>query len=391
MMKHVLCLALSTLLLALCMPVTAQQPHIPRIGYLAAHPADRELQPFFLQGLHALGYTEGHNILIEQRQAAFGEQDKIRALAAELVRLQVDVIVVSAGANDMQVAREAVTTIPFVFIESPDPVGLGLVESLARPGGNATGQSAFHSPLAAKRLELLKEVAPAATRIAFVWLAGSLAASRQWQDLQAAAPGVGVTLLPFEVAGSDDVDRALTAVAQAGVEALYVHPTVTSIPYGRSRVLAFAVQHRLPAMYHLWQVVEAGGLMSYGASFPALWQRAATYVDKILKGTKPAELPVEQPMKFELVLNLRTAAQMGLTIPRQSDSGVGGHVPWVSGQNRGANSKAPCIFLTQIALNNALEPTPYSLRSFLASAFGRGSPPVFGVRDLQFTIREIKA
>jgi putative ABC transport system substrate-binding protein len=316
MMKYALGWALSALLVALSVPAAAQQSqHIPRIGYLTARPDDRELQPFFLHGLQELGYTEGKNIVIERRQVAFGQSDRIRELAAELVRLQVDVIVVGAGANDMQAAKEAVTTIPFVFIESPDPVGLGLVESLARPGGNATGQSAFHSPLAAKRLELLKEVVPAASRIAFLWLAGSITARLQLQDLQAAAPGLGVTLLPFEVAGPDDVDRALTAMAQAHVEALYIHPTVTSTPHDRSRIVEFAVQRRLPAIYHLWQVVETGGLMSYGASFPDLWRRAATYVDKILKGARPAEIPVEQPMKFELVLNLHTARQMGLTIP----------------------------------------------------------------------------
>ena len=314
-MEHVLGWALSALLVALSVPAAAQPQHIPRIGYLAAHSHDQELRPFFLHGLRELGYTEGKNIIIELRQAAFGQQDKIRALAAELVRLKVDVIVASAGANDMQVAKEAVTTIPFVFIESPDPVGLGLVESLARPGGNATGLSAFHSPLAAKRLELLKEVVPAASRIAFLWLAGSLTAPHQLQDIQAAAPGLGVTLLPFAVDGPDDVDRALTAMAQAQVEALYVHPTVTSTAHGRSRIVEFAVQRRLPAIYHLWQVVEAGGLMSYGTHFPDLWRRAATYVDKILRGTRPADLPVEQPMKFELVINLHTAQQMGLTIP----------------------------------------------------------------------------
>lgn len=316
MTKHVLRLVLSAMLLALSEPAAAQPPqNIPRIGYLAAHSLDRELQPLFLQGLRALGYTEGHNIVIEQRHAEAGDQETIRALAAELVRLKVDVIVVSAGANDTQVARAAITTTPFVFIQHPDPVGLGLVESLARPGGNATGQSNFHGPLAAKRLELLKEVVPAAARIAFLWMPESLAAARQWQDLQAAAPGLGVTLLPFEVAGPDDVDRALTAMAQAHVEALVVHPTVTNTPHGTSQVLAFAVQRRLPAMYHLWQVVEAGGLMSYGASLPDLWRRAAYYVDRILRGTKPAELPVEQPMKFELVINLHTAQQMGLSIP----------------------------------------------------------------------------
>jgi putative ABC transport system substrate-binding protein len=158
------------------------------------------------------------------------------------------------------------------------------VESLARPGGNATGLSDFHGPLGAKRLELLKEVVPAASRIAFLWMSGSITAPLQLQESQAAAPGLGVTLLPFAV----DI---------------------------RSRILEFAVQRRLPAIYTLGHVVEAGGLMSYGASFPDMWRRTATYVHKILQGTKPADLPVEQPMKFELVLNLHTARQMGLTIP----------------------------------------------------------------------------
>jgi putative ABC transport system substrate-binding protein len=189
------------------------------------------------------------------------------------------------------------------------------VESLARPGGNATGQSNFHGPLAGKRLELLKEVVPAASRIAFLWMAGSVTAPLQLQDIQAAAPGLGVTLLSSAVDGPDDTDCALTALAQAGVEALVVHPTVTSTPHERSRVLEFAVQHRLPAIYWVGRDVEAGGLMSYGASFPDLWRRAATYVHKILQGTKPADLPVEQPMKFELVINLHTAQQMGLTMP----------------------------------------------------------------------------
>ncbi|MGH8069157.1 MAG: ABC transporter substrate-binding protein, partial [Candidatus Entotheonellia bacterium] len=226
MTKHVLRLALSAMLLALSVSAAAQPPqHIPRIGYLAAHPLDRELQPFFLQGLRELGYTEGHNIVIEQRQAEEGEQDKIRALAAELVRLNVDVIVVSAGANDTQVAKAVITTTPFVFIQHPDPVGLGLVESLAHPGGNATGQSNLNGPLAGKRLALLKEVVPAVSRIAFLWMAGSITAPLQLQDIQAAAPGLGVTLLAFEVAGPDDVDRVFTALAQARVEALVVHPT----------------------------------------------------------------------------------------------------------------------------------------------------------------------
>jgi putative ABC transport system substrate-binding protein len=199
MTQNVLRLALSAMLVALSVPATAQPPpNIPRIGYLATHPDDMKWQPFFLHGLRALGYTEGKNIVIEQRHAVEGQHARIRELAAELVRLQVDVIVVSAGARDKQVAKEAITTIPFVFIESPDPVGLGLVESLARPGGNATGLSNFGTHLVAKRLELLKEVVPAAARIAFLWMSGSPTTPLNLQALQAAAPGLGVTLLACE-------------------------------------------------------------------------------------------------------------------------------------------------------------------------------------------------
>jgi putative ABC transport system substrate-binding protein len=318
MMQHILCLALSVMLLALSGPAAAQQSQpIPRIGYLSTRPADMEqrLLPVFLQGLRELGYTEGHNIIIEQRYApvgfsgAPGQQDRIRELVAELVRLKVDVLV--ASGPDVQ-AKAMTTTIPIVFIANADPVGLGVVESLARPGGNVTGLTDFHGPLAGKRLALLKEVVPAASRIAFLWMAGTSTAPLQWQELQAAASGLGVTLLACEIAGPDDVDRAFTALAQAGPEALVVQP---SVAYTTSRIFEFAVQHRLPAIYTLPRWVEAGGLMSYGAHFPDLWRRAAAYVDKILKGTKPADLPVEQPMKFELVLNLHTARQMGLTIP----------------------------------------------------------------------------
>ena len=313
MPQYILCFALSAILLALSMPAAAQQPQkIPRIGYIAARSADREqiLLPAFVQGLRELGYTEGNNIVIELRQAAPGQLDRLRDLAAELVRLKVDVIVVSTSSEGDLVAKDVITTVPFVFIASPDPVRLGLVESLARPGGNATGLSDFHGPLGAKRLELLKEVVPAASRIAFLWRSTSASAPLQWQDLQAAAPELGVTLLAFAVAGPDDFDRVFAAMEQERVEALVVHPSVT----GR-RVFEFAVQRRLPAIYTLGQWVEEGGLMSYGAHFPDMWRRAATYVAKILQGTKPADLPVEQPMKFELVINVHTAQQMGLTIP----------------------------------------------------------------------------
>src|SRR5262245_6124577 len=316
MTQHVRGWALSFLLVALSVPAAAQQPQsIPRVGYLSTRPAEMEqiLLPAFLHGLRELGYTEGKNIVIERRYAAAGQHDRIRKLVAEMIRLKVDVIFV-IGPDITAAVKEATTTIPIVFI-SPDPVGLGLVESLARPGGNATGLSDFHGYLGSKRLELLKEVVPAASRMAFLWMAGFSSAPLQLQELQAAAPGLGVTLLAVEVASPDEVDRALNALAQERPEALVVHPSVTVTSHGRSRVFAFALENRLPAIYTLGQWVDEGGLMSYGAHFPDLWRRAATYVHKILQGTKPADLPVEQPMKFELVLNLHTAAQMGLSIP----------------------------------------------------------------------------
>jgi putative ABC transport system substrate-binding protein len=317
MTQPILCVVLSALLMVLSMPAAAQPPHIPRIGYIAGRAPDREqvLLPAFVQGLRELGYTEGHNIVIERRQVASGQLDRLRDVAAELVRLPVDIIVVSGGVEEMQAAKEAITTIPLVFIGSGDPVGYGLVKSLARPGGNVTGLSDFGGLLVGKRLELLKEVVPAASRIAFLSMAGSPTAPLYFQALQAAAPGLGVTLLAVEVAGPDDVDRALTAMAQERPEALVVHPSTGATPDGRRRVFEFAVQNRLPTMYTHGQWVEEGGLMSYGTHFPDMWRRAAAYVEKILRGTKPADLPVEQPMKFELVINLHTAQRMGLTIP----------------------------------------------------------------------------
>ena len=318
MTQTVLRFALSAMLVALSLPAEAQQSqNIPRIGYIAARPADREqlLLPVFLQGLRELGYTEGKNIVIELRHAEVGQHDRLRELAAELVRLKVDVIVVSTSSEGHLVAKEVITTVPFVFIADPDPVRLGLVESLARPGGNATGLSDFHGPLGAKRLELLKEVVPAASRIAFLWRSASASAPLQLKDLQAAAPGVGVTLLAFEVAGPDDFDRVFTAMDKERPEALVVHSSVMGTPHGKRRLFEFAVQRRLPTIYTLSQWVEAGGLMSYGAHFPDMWRRAATYVDKILKGTKPGDLPVEQPTKFEFIINLKAAKQIGLKIP----------------------------------------------------------------------------
>jgi len=311
--KAVICL-LTTALLSTAPLVEAQQPKkVPRIGYLSARPAEMEkiLLPAFVQALRELGYAEGKNIVIEQRYAAAGQSERLRELAAELVRLKVDVIVASGSQS---VAKEATTTIPIVFVPSADPVGEGLVQSLAHPGGNLTGLSDFHGDLVGKRLELIKETVPSAARIAFLWNSASTAGPPQLKQLQTAAPALGVTLLSFEVKGPDDFDGAFAAMAKGRPRALVVHGNPLLANH-RRQIFEFVAKNRMPVIYSHEQWVTAGGLMSYGAHFPDLWRRAATYVDKILKGTKPADLPVEQPTKFELVINLKTAKQIGLTIP----------------------------------------------------------------------------
>ena len=304
------------MLFALCFPVQAQQQKkIARIGYLSERPAAQEkiLLPAFLQALRELGYTEGKDLVIEQRHMEAGQSDKLRGLAAELVRLKVDVIVASGGA-EAEAAKQTSTTIPIVFTVHADLVGTGLVDSLARPGGNVTGLSDFHGDLVAKRLELIKEVAPSASRIAFFWNSASTTGPSQLKQLQTAAPALGITLLSFEVKRPDDFERAFTAMRKERPAALVVHGNPLLATH-RSQIFEFAVKHRLPTIYTHEQWVEAGGLMSYGAHFPDLWRRAATYVDKILKGTRPADLPVEQPIKFYLVISLKAAKQIGLTIP----------------------------------------------------------------------------
>ena len=316
MRRRAVGLALSAVLFALCFPVQAQQQKkIARIGYLSERPAAQEkiLLPAFLQALRELGYTEGKDLVIEQRHMEAGQSDKLRGLAAELVRLKVDVIVASGGA-EAEAAKQTSTTIPIVFTVHADPVGTGLVDSLARPGGNVTGLSDFHGDLVAKRLELIKEVAPSASRIAFFWNSASTTGPSQLKQLQTAAPALGITLLSFEVKRPDDFERAFTAMRKERPAALVVHGNPLLATH-RSQIFEFAVKHRLPTIYTHEQWVEAGGLMSYGAHFPDLWRRAATYVDKILKGTRPADLPVEQPIKFYLVISLKAAKQIGLTIP----------------------------------------------------------------------------
>ncbi len=284
---------------------------IPRIGFLAFYSEEEhKLLANFQQGLKDLGYVEGKNIVIEVRHAE-GNRHRIPALIAELLRLKIDIIV--TGAHGARVARKVTSTIPIVMTYAANPVKAGLVASLARPGGNITGLSDFHGDLVAKRIELLKEVVPSALSIAVLFNPASGGSRRYLRDVQTAASSLGVTVLPLAVEGADDFDRAFATISKKRPGGL-----IQSVALGmhRRRIVELAAKTRLPAMYTRGQWVAAGGLMSYGSSWPDLHRRAASYVDKILKGAKPGELPVQQPTKFELIVNLKTAKALGITFPR---------------------------------------------------------------------------
>ena len=293
----------------------AQQPaRIHRIGIL--NPTSGSVFPArveaFRQRLRQLGYVEGKNILIEYRYAE-GKRGRLPDLVAELVRLKVDVIV-TVGAPAAQAAKKASGTIPIVFAGASDPVGIGIVSSLARPGGNITGLSLMVPDLDGKRLELLKEAFPKVARVAFLWqpdgARGNLALTR----MEAAAKALGLKLLSLEVRSLDDFEGAFARAKREGAQAL-ITSTGERINTQQRRVLDFAAKNRLPAIYHYSEFVEAGGLMSYAPNYTDLFRRAADFVDKILKGTKPADIPVEQPIKFEFIINLKAAKAIGLTVP----------------------------------------------------------------------------
>ena len=262
----------------------------------------------FVRGLRELGYVYGEQFVTEPRGAA-GRPERFPILAAELVRLQVDVIVAPGPA--LPALKQATSTIPVVMSAAGDPVALGLVQSLSHPGGNFTGLSLESVELTAKRLELLKDLVPGGAPVAVLWDSYSLL---YWQAAEAAAQGRGWKLLSLEIREAGDIEKAFRAATDARAGALLVSAAGLLFPRAR-RVADLAAKSRLPAMYELRPYVEAGGLVSYGADINDIWRRAATYVDKILKGAKPADLPVEQPTKFELVINLKTAKALGLTIP----------------------------------------------------------------------------
>jgi putative ABC transport system substrate-binding protein len=266
----------------------------------------------FRQGLHDLGYVDGRNVTIDWRWSE-GKPDRFAALAKELVTLRPDVIVVS-GTQAARAAKQATSVIPIVLAVSAYPERVGLVESLSRPGGNVTGLTNMGPETVSKRLQLLREIAPKASRVAVLWNPANPVEPLGFRDLSAAAAVVGVEILSIEISSPDDFSAALAAFP-ARVHALLVHPNPINFR-GRQLIVDFALRNRLPSIYEERFFVDAGGLMSYAPSYTDLFRRAATYVDKIVKGAKPAELPVEQPTKFELVINLKTAKALGMTIPQ---------------------------------------------------------------------------
>src|SRR6266542_4253494 len=285
---------------------------VPRVGILLAGSGREPVLQAFLQGLHDLGYIEGKNILIEYRFVK-GKPERVSDLAADLVAKRVDVIV-TGGTVQGQAIQQLTTTIPIVLAVSGDPVGTGLVASLARPGGNVTGLSMISPDLAGKRLELLKEAAPKIARVGVLWDTLVPDNTLDFKTTELAARVLGFKLQSLEVRSPEDLESALSTAARHRLDALVVIGGGV-INSHQKRILAFEVKNRLPAIYETLWSAEAGGLMAYGVNFADLFRRAATYVDKILKGKKPADLPVEQPTKFEFIINLKTAKQIGLTIP----------------------------------------------------------------------------
>jgi putative tryptophan/tyrosine transport system substrate-binding protein len=304
------------LVVAVSLATAAQVGKVPRIGVLLPGSPEPEYErrlEAFRQGLRELGYTDTQNILLEYRWA-HAQYEHMADLVAELLRLQVDVLVIDSTRAGLA-AKRATSTLPIVMAVVADPVGTGLVESLARPGGNITGMSLMYPELSAKRLELLKDMVPTAARVAVLWNPDTPPAQLQWRELEVAAPKLHVQLQAVEVRRTTDFERACATVADWRADALLVIDDPTLLPAHQTEIVDCAARHRLPTITGLRSLVDAGGLMSYGASFPDMFRRAATFVVKILGGAKPSDLPVEQPTKFDLVINLKTAKALGITIP----------------------------------------------------------------------------
>jgi putative ABC transport system substrate-binding protein len=299
-------------LLAAPLTAEAQQPgKVYRIGFLRQGQPAKDWVEAFQEGLRERGYVDVQNVVVEYRFTD-GSIDQLARLAEELVRSKVDVIVTSAAPAALA-AKKATTSVPIVFVSVVDPVGQGLVRSLGRPGGNITGLADAGPDLVGKRLELLRELVPKLRRVAMLWHSGNPGNLLQLKGAEVAARTLGMQLESVPVQGPSDFDAAFKAVHAADGLLIAAAPLFTGVH--RARIVELAARSRLPAIYGYRQNVEVGGLMSYGANYPDLLRRAGTYVDKISKGAKPADLPVEQPTKFELVINLKTAKALGLTIP----------------------------------------------------------------------------
>jgi putative ABC transport system substrate-binding protein len=319
MIREALTLVVTLTLGTLAATVTAGAQHavgVPRIGVLFASTpaATSHLLDGLRQGLREHGYVEGQHIILERRYGQAGTE-RMSDIAAELVRLKVDVLV---AATDPATAalRQRTQTIPVVMANSTDPVGTGFVASLARPGGNVTGLSALSPELSGKRLGILREVLPGLARVAIIWNPDVRGAAFDYKETEAAARSMRLRLQSVEVSRGEDLDRAFSAVRNQRAQGLIVQTPNPVLFANRSRIASFAQRTRLPSIYGQREFADAGGLITYGPNTVDLWRRAATYVDKILKGAKPGELPVEQPTTFELVINLKTAKALGLAIPQ---------------------------------------------------------------------------
>jgi putative tryptophan/tyrosine transport system substrate-binding protein len=287
-----------------------QSGKIWRIGFIA-HRYEKFYDHLF-QGLRELGYTEGQNLIVERRYAE-GHAERFQDFAAEMVRLKVDAVIVVTTPAAFAV-RNATTTIPIIHLAAIDPVGTGLIASLAHPGGNITGLAVLNAETSAKRLELLREVVPALSRGAVLWNAANPANALAWKETEGAGRALGVALQSVEVRDIKDFEGAFAAIAEQHADILLVLQDALTLDY-RKEIIGFTLKERLPSMFVGKEFVEEGGLMSYGDRLPERYRRAADIVDRILKGTKPADIPVEQPTTFELVVNLKTAKAIGLALP----------------------------------------------------------------------------
>jgi putative ABC transport system substrate-binding protein len=316
MRKNVFRLALCAMLYAFCTAAEAQQPKkIPRIGFLgnSTSALEENLIGPFREGLRDLGYVEGKNIVTEWRWAE-GKYERFPALIAELIALKVDVIV-TAGTPATQAYQKARTSIPLVMVAVGDPVGTGIVASLNRPGGNITGLTSISPELEGKRIELLREVIPKLSRIAVLWNPKNAYHAIENKEVEAAAAALRMKVLYLGVEAQEQIGNAFAQILKERPGALLVLADRVFL-HNRALIMDFATKHHLPGVYAYVELVEAGGLMSYGPNYGDMHRRAATYVDKILKGTKPTDLPVERPMKFELIVNLKAAKQIGVMIPQ---------------------------------------------------------------------------